>query len=142
MRIRNEYERMITSEQLARSGSEDGAQAALFCWASQSYALYPDLRWLFAVPNGGWRDPATANKLKATGVKAGVPDIFLPIRRAWFNGLWIELKRPKSVGKQAGRLSNEQRDWKEHLLLQRFGVYVAYGWEDARDMIIDYLRFK
>ena len=131
---------MITPEQLAQSGSEDGHQAALFCWAVlDGIKSYPDLKWLFAIPNGGVRDKITANKLKATGVKAGVPDIFLPIRRNHFAGLFIELKRPATSGKKQGRLSNEQKEWREALLSQGYGVYVAYGWEDARDTLLAYL---
>lgn len=35
---------------------------------------HPELRWLFAVPNGGHRNKVAASKLKAEGVKPGVPD--------------------------------------------------------------------
>ena len=133
----------ITPESLAKSGSEDGHQAALFCWIALNLHVYPQLEWAFAVPNGGLRDKRTANKLKATGVKSGVPDIFLPVRRCEFSGLWIELKRlelkPKREGK--GGVSDNQIKWKEHLTSQGYGVYVAYGWEDARDTLIGYLNY-
>lgn len=135
---------MITPEQLAKSGSEDGHQAALFCWIALNKEEYPELDWAFAVPNGGKRDKRTANRLKATGVKSGVPDIFLPVRRGQFPGLWVELKRPELKPKRQGSkggVSDEQDKYKKHLLSQGYGVYVAYGWEDARDTMIAYLNY-
>jgi hypothetical protein len=91
---------MIKPEQLAKPGTEHSHQVALFCWANQqcnqwfhgTYAM-PDsgkparkdlaqqLSLMFAIPNGGLRHKAEANKLKSEGVKAGVPDIMLPIAR-------------------------------------------------------------
>lgn len=42
-------------------------------------AQYPQLsKLLFAVPNGGFRNKATAGKMKAEGVVAGVSDILYP----------------------------------------------------------------
>lgn len=142
---------MITPEQLAKYGSEDGEQSALFCWAQQNLSTYPQLKWLFAVPNGGYRDPKTAGKLKATGVKAGVPDICLPISRkqikidGWWqicHTLYIELKVPKKKHPNdlwAGA-TDEQREWLKHLRTQGYAVHVCYGWEDARDRIVEYLN--
>lgn len=136
----------ISPEQLAASGSEDGHQMALFCWAAIHAEEYPELKWLFAIPNGGFRDPITANKLKSTGVKSGVPDICLLIRRKEYAGLWIELKRPKSVtvtGKKraAGKVSEDQKPWLDHARSQGHGAASCVGWEAARDMIIQYLNY-
>ena len=58
---------------------EDEIQAALFVVLDllvQQNALVA----AWAVPNGGRRDPATAGRLKATGVKPGVPDIHIKAR--------------------------------------------------------------
>mgnify|MGYP004433785991 CR=1 FL=1 len=38
------------------------------------------------------RDARTAANLKRQGVKAGVPDLHLPVARGGYNGLYIELK--------------------------------------------------
>lgn len=35
---------------------------------------WPELRLLYAVPNGGDRHPIVAAKMRAEGVRAGVPD--------------------------------------------------------------------
>ena len=61
-------------------------------------ATMPLLRLGFAVPNGGQRSKAVAGKLKAEGVRAGVPDWMLPVPASGFAGLAIEFKRPGKVG--------------------------------------------
>jgi hypothetical protein len=65
-------------------------QTALFSWATWQEQLYPDLKWMYHVPNGGHRNKATAARLKAAGVKAGVPDVVLPAPKGIYHGLYIE----------------------------------------------------
>ena len=125
---------MITPEQLAKSGTESGNQSALFCWAATSGI--PELKWLFHIPNGGSRHIAEATKLKAMGVKRGVPDIFLPVRNIQYIGLWIELK------KAGGKISNEQIEWLYHLATQGYATRVCLGWEQARNALLEYLERK
>lgn len=144
----------ITPEQLAASGTEDGHQAALFCWVALNIKTYPDLAWLFAIPNGGWRDKRTANKLKATGVKSGVPDLCLLVRRGPYAALWIELKRPKSAIeiinegtkvtkiRAKGAVREEQKPWIKQARNCGHGSAVCVGWEEARDMIVSYLNYE
>lgn len=132
----------ITPEQLAAAGTEHAHQAALFCWANErarNVASYAGLAFLFAIPNGGARSGVTAARMKAEGVKAGVPDICLPMTRGGYAGLYIELKRPKAAGKMAGRLSPEQADWHAFLRVQGYAVAVAYGWRAAVAVIEAYL---
>ena len=69
---------------------EHELQAACVKWFSLQYPQYD--RMLFAIPNGGHRDIRTAARLKAEGVKRGVPDLFLSIPRAGYCGLYIEMK--------------------------------------------------
>lgn len=132
---------MITPEQLAASGSEHGAQAALFMWAQLNLDKYPLLKFLHHIPNGGYRDKITAGKLKAAGVKEGVPDICLPVRiyvpnRVVASGLYIELKVKKN------KPSDAQKEWGQFLISQGYYFYVAYGWEDAKNCILNYLEGK
>lgn len=133
---------MITPEQLAASGTEDGHQAALFCWAALASvrSRYPQLALMFAIPNGGQRSKATAGRLKATGVKAGVPDVFLPVSRGDFCGLFIELKRPKSDTKRKGVISDVQTKWHDGLSAQGYRVVTCYGYLSAVTQITDYLE--
>lgn len=125
----------------AKAGTEHANQVALFMWASlpEQQSKFPELKLMFAIPNGGERNKVVATRLKAEGVKSGVPDIFLPVPRHGRAGLFIELKRPKSDGKAKGRASDKQSDWATNLQNQNFGVFLAEGWKAARDVIILYL---
>jgi hypothetical protein len=73
----------------------------------KSIAQYLDLRRLcwWAVPNGGRRNVVVAKKLKAEGVKSGVPDITL-IHNGKYYG--IEVKKPKTITPK-GVLSSNQK---------------------------------
>ena len=75
-----------------RLDDESGHQEALFSWAGYNMQRMPELEYLHHVPNGGKRDKATAIALKRQGVKAGVPDVVLPVPRGEYHGLYIELK--------------------------------------------------
>lgn len=110
-------------------------QRVLMSWADlEAQRHHPELNWLFHVPNGGLRNKATAGKLRAEGVKSGVPDVCLPVARGGWHGLYIELKRRKG-----GRLSDEQREWIGFLESQGYRVCVCAGWEAARDCLLAYL---
>ena len=121
----------ITPEQLAASGTEHGHQAAIFCWAQQSGIA--ELKWLFAGPNGFFGSAAQKGKMKAEGLKLGVPDIWLPVPMDGCYGLVIELK----VGKN--KPTKEQQEWIDYLNNAGYYARVRYGWESARDTILKYL---
>jgi hypothetical protein len=116
--------------------TEEGEQRCLFDWVGLAQRQRPELRMLFAVPNGGARHKAVAAKLKAGGVRAGVPDLNLAVARGGFHGLFIEMK----VGKNTP--SKDQRWWIAKLREAGYRVEVCYGFEAARDVILDYLRQK
>ena len=124
----------MTPEQLAASGSENAHQSALFCYFQTQRNKYPEAQWLFAVPNGGKRDIKSAARLKATGVKPGVPDLFLPIKRGLFSGLWIELKKNEKQ-----KASKEQLIWIDMLRCQGYAALVCVGWIEAKQVIECYL---
>lgn len=126
--------------------SEDGHQVVLFHWASLAKGKYPELAWLYAVPNGGLRSKAVACKLKAGGVKAGVLDVHLDVARKGFHGLRIELKVPETkaipgVTKRTppGSISPEQKAWINHHIEQGYSARIAYGWVEAMEILVDYL---
>lgn len=73
----------------------------------------PGVVW-WHTPNGELRNKATAAKLKAMGVKPGVPDITLLIDGRFFG---LEIKSLE------GRLSSEQRA--THAELERAGAFMA-----------------
>ena len=53
---------------------------------------YPELKLLHHCPNGGKRDRVSAAVLKRQGVKAGVPDLHLPVPKGQYASLYIEMK--------------------------------------------------
>lgn len=114
--------------------TEDEEQAAVFEWADLSAGRWPELRLLFHVPNGGLRNKVTAARMKMLGVKAGVPDLFLPVARGEWYGLFIEMKRRKG-----GKLSPLQVDWMEALGRQGYKTVVCFGADAAITAIEDYL---
>jgi hypothetical protein len=109
-------------------------QVALFEWAQLQSGKYPELALMFAIPNGGSRHIVEAVHLKAQGVKAGVPDIFLPVARLGYHGLFIELKRSKG-----GVVSIDQKLMISALRDQSYAVEVCKGWEAAANVIKVYL---
>ena len=72
--------------------SEHEEQVAVFNWIVLMSQKYPGLENAFAIPNGGHRHKATAARLKAEGVRAGVPDILIPVARKIYHGLFVEMK--------------------------------------------------
>lgn len=109
--------------------TEAEEQAALFAWAS----YYPELKYLYAIPNGGSRNVIEARNLKRQGVKSGVPDICLPVASGGYHGLYIELK----VGKN--KASENQKRWLEYLNKAGYKTKVCYGFQEAKETIANYL---
>lgn len=119
--------------------SESQEQIALFSWSRLATQEFPELRLLYCTPNGGARHKATAGRLKAEGVRPGVPDVCLPVPRGNFAACYIELKRPHAAGKSRGRMSPEQLWWLGELQAVGNFAAVAYGWTEARRIIEAYL---
>ena len=115
---------------------EEIEQTHLFTWAFYESAAHPELKNLFAVPNGGLRSKSEAARLKASGVKAGVPDMFLAVPKGGYAGLFIEMK----VGKN--KTSKDQDEWIERLMRAGYKCAVCYGFETARYEIEEYLKIK
>ena len=115
--------------------TEAEEQEAVMRWAEMSLGVHPELALLFHIPNGGSRNKVEAAHLKRLGVKKGVPDLFLPVARKGYHGLFVEMKREKG-----GRLSEEQEMWLRELDIQGYMGDVCNGYEEARALIEEYLR--
>ncbi len=101
-------------------------------------ATYPSLKGrIFAIPNGGSRHKVEAMRLKMEGVRAGVPDLFLPVAAGGKHGLFIEMKREKG-----GRLSPEQKDWLTFLRAQGYEAQCCAGYFEAMSTVFAYLYTK
>lgn len=129
-----EYRERMSSSKTKRQDHEHQEQVYLFNWAAIMEGRYPELALLFAIPNGGQRHVLVAMKMKAEGVKSGVPDLFLPVARGNYHGLFIEMKAGKN------KTSEKQNEWIEKLTKQGYMVEVCYGSEEAQDLLISYLE--
>ena len=98
--------------------SEDREQMLFIQWFRRNYA---DIV-IFHIPNGGYRRPSEAARLKAMGVTAGVPDLFIP---KW--DLFIEMKKSKG-----GKLSLDQNLMIAYLESVGYKCLVGYGFEDIK----------
>ena len=114
--------------------SEAHEQAALMEWARMQAGRYPILARLHHIPNGGSRHPAEAANLKRQGVRSGVPDLCLPFPVGGKHGLYIEMKWGKN------RPTRPQREWLAYLESAGYAVAVCYGWQEAADVIMRYLK--
>lgn len=107
-----------------KAPSEHLEQVETVAWFRRTF---PGVR-IFAIPNGGHRGVREAGRLKAEGVSAGVPDLFIP---AWC--LWVEMKRRKG-----GSVSAVQKEWHAYLCDIGHTVMVCKGSDDAAKQIINY----
>lgn len=111
---------------------EDDEHVAFVNWFRLSY---PQID-LIHIPNGELRDSNRQRamlrgvKLKKMGVQKGVwdllfPDIFL----------WVEMKR-----QEGGKLSPEQKVFREKREKAGYKCIVANGWRDGMEKIKEYLK--
>jgi len=99
--------------------TEHDEQAAFVEW----------LEWhgipVFAIPNGSNKSKAAAAKFKAEGLRAGVPDLMIPVPTDRYAGLFIEMKSDK------GTLSKEQKEWLSMLADMRYATAACWGVDEA-----------
>lgn len=117
--------------------SEHQHQACVVRWFNMQYPQFEGL--LAAFNNSEYvADPAKKKmvgaKRKALGVVKGMPDLVLFVARGQYHGLFIEMK------KLDGKLRAEQKKQHARLIAQNFKVHTAYGWDDARNCIAEYLK--
>ena len=110
--------RLATNNSVLKIPSEHEEQVLFVQWFRRTYV---DVR-IFAIPNGEKRSQSAGARLKAEGVSAGVPDLYIP---AW--NTWIEMKRSKG-----GRISPKQKDWWDYLSSIGHQVFVCAGADIAK----------
>lgn len=116
--------------------SESTEQIAVINWCDTYSIKYPELKMIFHIPNGGQRNKIEAARLKREGVKAGVPDLFLPISRQGYNGLFIEMKY------ESNKATEKQKEWLKKLNREGFKAIVCNGFEEAVSEIEAYISKK
>ena len=97
---------------------------------------YCDLQGLpiVHIPNEGKRSVVTGAQLKRAGMRPGFPDLFLPLPRGKYHGLFIEMKYGN------GKTSSDQEWWLATLSREGYAVCVCYGFDVAVRRIREYLR--
>lgn len=109
-------------------------QAALLKDVALRYPAAAKL--IYHVPNGGHRHKLVALKLKEQGVKAGVPDLVLPMARGGYFGLYIEFKAKPPFD---AAVSASQDAYIQALTEQGYLAIVCRGHIDALEAIRAYL---
>ena len=107
--------------------TEEQEQVALAQWLDLH-----KINW-FHVPNGGDRNLLVAKKLKAQGVKKGVPDIIIvdkPPANPCFSGVAIELKR-----RDGGKLGKDQKEWLATFARNDWYAEVCHGAGEAIELL-------
>lgn len=108
--------------------TEEYEQIRLATWLTKQGIKF------YAIPNGGKRSLQEGIKFKRSGVQPGVPDIAIPLASGAYHGLYIELKRT-----EGGRVSEHQQEWLNFLNDNGYYAQVAYGFDEAKEIVIYYL---
>ncbi len=109
-------------------------QAKVIAWARANERNYPYLWMLHSSLNGLKRTKNAQGKAKQQGMLSGVPDLFLPVKSNYFNGLYIEMKSAK------GRVGVEQSRFLKCAAENGYSVVVCYSAVDAINTIKSYLE--
>ena len=113
---------------------EEHEQILVMHWARVQQGTMPELKLLYHVPNEGKRTASAGGRLKAAGMRAGVPDLCLPVPRGGYHGLYIEMKYGKNKPTQA------QNEWLNALREQGYFTAVCYGFYETVNTIRQYLQ--
>lgn len=117
-------------------------QWALKHWGTVN--AVPCLALLFHIPNGGARgDNKESNAIrgaamKAEGVKPGVYDLFLPVARGSWHGIFIEMKKPGEKIKKG----SEQEQFGFDVSYEGYGAICCDSWRLAADTLRSYVEWK
>ena len=120
--------------------SEHDIQKVCVEWFRLKYPKY----LIYAIPNGGKREKKVnskgvaysgeANRLKAEGVLAGVPDLHIPVAKQGFHGLYIEMKSCKK------KPDPNQITVMEKLTNEGFRCEVCWSLDDFIKMVDNYFN--
>ena len=118
--------------------SEELEQMNFFKWVElQQVVRRTDNRYnmIFAVPNGDLRAKSVASRLKRTGVRAGIPDIFVDVPSGKYHGLRIEMKTQKG-----GVVSDKQKEYLALYELHGYKAVVCKGCDEAINTVEKYFQ--
>lgn len=95
---------------------------------------------IFAIPNGTPTSQRMGAYMVSEGVRAGVPDICIPLARVspsghLYNTLFIEMKAPIDTAK----IRDSQMEWISRLKHNGCAVCVCDNWRDAWNRTAEYI---
>jgi len=112
--------------------TESSHQSEFIKWArmqaKHAPETFPGLDLLHCIPNSQ-RTEAERIRSAREGLIPGVSDIFLPVSRHGYHGLYLELKT------KTGRLSKAQKSWIVNVRAQGYAAYKVVGYTGLRDAI-------
>lgn len=107
-------------------------QERVIKWARDNENNYPFLWLLHSSLNGVKLSKNQAGRAKTQGMLSGVPDLFLPVPKNGYHGLFIEMKSGK------GRLSTNQTCFLSKVELLGYKIAVCYSANEAIKTIENY----
>ena len=114
---------------------EKHEQQSFLHWFNLQYPMFKDN--IFVNLESSKRSLEYASILKKQGMKRGRPDIEILIPNEHYHGLFIEMKRVKH-----GKVSEDQKKILATLNAHNYKAVVCFGWEEARQVTLDYLPLK
>ena len=111
---------------------EAAEQEKVIKWARDNEKNYPFLWMLHSSLNGVKLSKIQAGKAKASGMLSGVPDLFLPVPRGSFCGLYIEMKSA------TGRIMPSQSRYLSAVSDFGYSAVVCYSANEAIKTIENY----
>ncbi len=121
--------------------TEHQEQVLLADWCK----VYKDKRvqLMYAVPNGAGKKTLTGRLYYWRELlRGGIPDLCLPVPIGKYGALYIEMKRRNKKISSDGGLTDNQITWIAKLNDAGNLAVVCYGFEEARNVIIEYLKGK
>lgn len=111
-------------------------QAKVIAWARANERNYPFLWMLHSSLNGVKMTKAQAVRAIAQGMKKGVADLFLPVKKGVYSGLYIEMKSEK------GRTSIDQSKFLTAVSENDYLAHICYSAVEAIDKIKGYYNLS
>lgn len=105
-----------------------------WCRLSVLSGKYPELAFIHAIPNGIVVSKRERARLINEGLLSGVCDLFLPVARGGFFGLYIEMKTP------TGKLETAQKTFIQFVQKQGYKVVIPRSIEEAIAAVADYME--
>lgn len=148
-RTKNARKNVLPREPQRKNSSEHLEQVAVIQWRNLMVGAHPELRWLMAIPNGAklpYRRTVRSgkvisvsperSKLIAEGLLPGASDLFLPVHKTIYHGLWIEMKYGTNT------TTPEQDAFLSGMIGNSYAVAVCWCAEEAIKVISDYLGIE